>query len=281
MYKGISSFYGYPDGMKEKFAKIKEAGFTHIIMDAGKKYERQNGKLKDQVKEARRLGLKLSSLHSSYNEQHLHYFWEEGSEGEEIKKLLIKELKLCKKYDFSCLVIHFKGDLTEIGLNRIRDILKVCHKLKKPIAVENIDVEDMFFYINDNILDEYLKVCYDIGHHNVFCRDAKIIEKYHDRIACFHLHNNEGLNDLHTVKEIAKLPDVKYSKGHVDGERHYIDWDNFARLLAEYNIDIPLDYELINSITNTHDYDQKWMLETCFDEALYIEKKVEEYNKKI
>ena len=50
MYKGISFFFGYAIAPEERAKMIKEAGFTHVIANADKKWNFQNGPFKKQIK---------------------------------------------------------------------------------------------------------------------------------------------------------------------------------------------------------------------------------------
>ena len=83
-------------------------------------------------------------------------FFKNNKMGNRIEKTLKKEIKLAKKYGFTCLVVHLEGEPTEIGLIRFNRILKVCEKYNTPLAIENLCsdnnlhiVENLFKNINN------------------------------------------------------------------------------------------------------------------------------------
>ena len=81
MEKGISYFFGYKVGAKNLAKLIKYAGFDSVITSADKRFNKENGRISYQIKKLKKFGLKPSSLHFTYNASELHYFWEEGKEG--------------------------------------------------------------------------------------------------------------------------------------------------------------------------------------------------------
>lgn len=205
MDKGICLFIGFNGDIKTRVLKMKEVGFTHIMTSADKRFNKQNGTLKSQVKLFKEVGLKLSSLHSSYNKEELPEFFKDSKIGHKIEKQLIKEVKIAKKYGFKCLVVHIKGEGSLVGLERTKRILKVCEKFNMPIAIENLRAEKGFYYLMENIDHPYLKMCYDVGHNNVFEKDVNLVQKFKDKIICFHLHDNDGLADQHTLNELGSI----------------------------------------------------------------------------
>lgn len=251
MNKGISFYFGYKIEPKIRVKMIKEAGFDCVITSADKRFNKQNGKISKQVKLIKKAGLKLSSLHASYDDNELFNFFLNNKIGDRIEKNIIKDLKIAKKYGFSCVVVHLKEEYSEIGVERIKRILNVCEKLDVPIAVENIDYRSLFVKIFENIDNKYLKFCYDSGHNNFFDSEFDYLSKYGDKLMCVHLSDNDGTDDLHTLNKYGNIL-----------------WKNIAKGLAKSN-EVNLDYELIMRVKGK--CDAEGTLEECYNQACELE----------
>lgn len=231
MQKGISFYFGFEIDPEIRTKMIKDAGFDCVITNADKRFKDTNGSIRKQVRLFKKYGLKLSSLHMSYISQDLHYFWENGKMGDTLTKDLIKDVKIAKKYGFTCVVVHLFGEYSEIGKKRLLKVLKVCKKYNIPLAIENINCPQLFKKVFKEIDNEYLQFCYDSGHNNAFDKDFDYLSVYGDKLKALHLHDNMGDNDSHIIS--------KYGN---------IDWDKIAKKLA--NKDIILDYEMILNCSN-------------------------------
>ncbi|MBE7076835.1 MAG: sugar phosphate isomerase/epimerase [Clostridiales bacterium] len=255
MDKGICLFFGYHSPLKERLQKVKDIGFTTIMTSASKKYKKQNGSLKSQVKLIDQVGLKKSSLHASYYTPDLPNFFTDNKIGNKLEKQLIKEVKIAKKYGFKCLVVHLKGENTEVGLERLKRILKVCRKYDLPLALENISETKILEYIFDNINDEYLRFCWDAGHNLCFSKRKNYLKKYLDKVITLHLHDNDGTSDQHTLNQF--------------GIR---DWDDTAKLLSKVK-NISLDYELLMDVCPKNLTEDE-ALAMCYKNACELEKMI-------
>lgn len=227
MDKGISFYFGFESDIDERAKKLKEFGFSSVITCADKKFNYQNGSIRKQVKIFKKYNLKFSSLHMRYNADELHFMWEEGKIGERLKRNLIKDVKIASKYGFTCVVVHLKGNYSEIGEKRLRQVLSVCEKLNIPLAIENIECQQIFLDVFKNINHKMLKFCYDVGHNNVFDKNYDYFKNFGDKLITLHLNDNNGLRDEHTLT-------------HFSGN---IDWTYIAKGLSKYN-NLSLDYEV-------------------------------------
>lgn len=260
MNKGISLYFGFNFDYKERIKMIKEAGFDCIITNADKFFNKQNGSIRNQVKELKRNGLKPSSLHMRYKSQELKDFFKDTKLGDKLEKNLIKDVKCAHKYGFNCVVVHLDGEANEIGYNRLRRVLKLCKKLNVYLAIENVLWLDTFIKTFENIDDEYLRFCYDCGHNNCFDPEFDYLEKYGDKLICLHLHDNKGKDDEHTLN--------KYGN---------IDWDMLAKKLAKCN-EVNLDYEMI--LYTRENETPKEVLDECYKQACELEKMILNYRNK-
>lgn len=259
MIKGICEYFGVKAPMKERLNKIKEYGFDAIITSADKKFDKTNGPLKKRVNYAKKIGLQLSSLHSSYNEQSFNFFLD-NKIGNKVEKQLIKEVKKCCKYGFLCLVVHLYSNPSEIGLIRINRVLKVCEKYNVDLAVENIICPEVFNYVFENIQHKHLKMCYDSGHNNVFEKGREFFPEFNEKLVCLHLHDNFGEKDDH----------MPFNCG---GQ---IDINKVANDLAKTKIE-NLDFEVLchNKTLTTIDE----ILSKTIENAKYIENLIEKERK--
>lgn len=257
MNKGISFYWGFNENIEQKAKMLKNIGFDGVITSADKKFKNQNGSIKQQVKLFKQNNLKHSSLHMRYNSSQVFDIWKRGHKGRSFCKRLIKDIKIAKKYSFTCVVVHIKGEPNALGFKRLNKILSYCEKLNIPLALENINNQKCFVQIFNKINHKYLKFCYDIGHNNVFDPDFDYLEKYGDKLICLHLHDNRGKKDDHTLK--------KYGS---------IDWQTFAKKLKKINYNGNLDYEmLMNYRTNENIKD---VANEVFIEACELEKLINE-----
>lgn len=260
MYKGISFYFGYDSNYAERATLIKTAGFDSVIASADRKFNYQNGSISQQVKFFKKNDLKPSSLHMRYNKEDLPHFFKDDKIGKKLEKNIKKDLKLAKKYGFSCVVVHLNGEVSFEGVERFKRILKCAEKLQVPIAIENLRDLRPFEYILTNFKSEFVGFCYDAGHHNAYNKDVDLLEKYGDRLLCLHLHDNDGERDLHTFNKFGT-----------------IDWQMLAKKLAKTKIE-QLDYELLPK--EKHGFSMQEALQECSKQALALEKMILEERKK-
>ena len=226
MEKGIYFYFGFDIDPETRAKMIKKAGFDCVITSADKKLNSSNGNIRKQIRLFKKYDLKLSSLHMAYNTEDLHYFWEEGKMGDKMTKNLIKDVKIAKKYGFTCVVVHLFGEYSELGKNRLLKVLQVCEKYKIPLAIENIDCPPLFKRVFEKIDNKYMKFCYDSGHNNVYDKGFDYLNTYGDKLITLHLHDNMGDDDSHTISRYGN-----------------IDWNKIAESLKDK--DIILDYEML------------------------------------
>ena len=258
MRKGISFWFGYEIPTEERAKMIKKAGFDCVITSADKRFNKENGTIRKQVKMFKKYGLENSSLHMRYRTEELHYFWEDSKIGEKIKKNLIKDVNVAKKYGFTCVVVHLYGEYSKIGEGRLLEVLKVCEKVNIPLAIENIDDQKTFIETFKRIKHPLLKFCYDCGHNNVFDKDFDYFKDYGDKLITLHLHDNDGSQDQHTLKKLCNST---------------IDWNMIGNNLKNHK-SIILDYETFKK--NNSNITAEEYLNEVYSQAKKLEKFIEE-----
>ncbi len=265
MRKGISIYFGFKDenSHEERIKLIKEAGFDSIISNNDKKFKDQNGSLKSQIKNFKKYGIRPSSLHMSYNQKDLPEFFKDSKMAKKMERRLKHDVKLAKKYNFSCVVVHLNCNepSREVGFERIRRILKLCEKKNIPLAIENVEDPDTFKALFNEIEHPYLKMCYDSGHNNCIDPDFDYLTNYTDKIICLHLHDNAGKNDDHTLN--------KYGT---------INWDEVASKLAKVPNELVLDYELL--LCKRGNETREEVLNETFAQACQLEEMINKYKNK-
>ena len=256
---GIRFYFGFASDPNKRIQKIKDYGFDAIITSPDKKYNKQNTSIKNQVKLAKENGLKLSSMHSTYKNELLPYFWQPGLKGWLIKRKLIKEARFAKKLGFACMVVHLDGKFSNLGKNRLLQVLAVAKKIDLPLAIENLTNEDLLIDVFKNIEHPYLKLCFDAGHNNCFTPNLDVLSMFGKHLVAVHLHDNLGKTDDHTLNLFGN-----------------IDWDAVAKKLANCP-PVSLDYEL--AMYNDHDITEDECLEICIKQGKDLEFLIEKYRR--
>lgn len=275
MKKGITSYFGYHQPMEENIKQIKKAGFDRVMCATDPKYEKFNGTLESQVELIKKYGLELASLHARYDEDIAEEFWNEGEVGEKITEDFIEDIKLCNKFNFTCLVMHIYGKPSTIGDKRFERLIAEAKKYNVILAVENLIDLTPFYHLLTKYTDDNVKVCLDIGHINCFSRGDDIYKTFGNRIITTHLHDNDGLRDLHTTTLLAKSnPTPKYPDAELyQHDIQFVNWNDFIDCFVKNNLDLCLDYELNNSI-QCQNIPSTTMLNQCFKEACELEQKI-------
>lgn len=282
MNKGICFHFGYVYenlDIEQQVKDIKNAGFDCVIDTADPAFKHENGANKKRFKLFKKYGLKLSSLHMRYNKDELPYFWQQGKVGNKLEKNLIKDVKIAHKYDFTCVVVHVRGEWSEVGANRLKNVLKYCEKYNVPLALENLNhngklLDKIFKTIKSN----YLKFCYDVGHNHAFDPEVDYLTKYKNKLITLHLHDNLG-KDV----PVEKYKKIGYEKLNPDmhtlNKYGNIDWDEIASKLAKIKQPLNLDYEVMMCYRKNETPQE--VLKEVYKQACKLEKLIEGYKKRV
>jgi len=181
----------------EKADLIKEAGFDGVFLF-------YVDRIDEVVKIVRDRDLEIETIHLPFiNCNHL---WLDTDEGREYVELTKKGILAASRNKIKTVVFHISSKnnppaYNELGLARLREILDLCEKLDVNFALENLRRLDYLDYIYANLKSDKLKFCFDSGHANAFTQNLLTFEyeKYQDKLVCVHLHDNDGVNDLHLI----------------------------------------------------------------------------------
>lgn len=128
----------------------------------------------------------------------------------------------------------------EQNLSFYKRLIPYAESTGVKIAIENIhgyltaDAESLLELL-DLLDNEVFTICFDVGHARIAGQDpAEMIRKLGNRIGCTHVHDNDGVNDLHT------LP---FAYGGV------IDWESVMKAFAEAGYTGNLNYEAARSVS--------------------------------
>ena len=242
MYKnyklGTSYYFGFVKDFENRMNLIKKNDFDSILISTDERYYDENGSPLKIAKLAKKYGIDIEQVHSSYYGMTQESIWFEGNGGRNYIKSLKRDVDICHDCHSTKLVVHVSDDptishVTKVGIRRLKDLTEYAEKKNVKIAIENIYSCNLICEILDKISNKNLGVCFDVGHAHTFFDIGRnddnfiLLEKYKDRILCFHIHDNDGLSDEHkTVGEGT------------------IDWNRFASLIE--GLDVTLTSEAMN-----------------------------------
>ena len=287
MNKGICFYFGYVyEDLDKQVRDIKQAGFDCVMTNPDPAMNKENGTIRKQVKLFKKYGIKLSSLHSRYKRVELPHFFKDDKIGKKLERNLIKDVKIAHKFGFTCVVVHMKGEFSQIGLDRIKRVLKVCEKLNVPLALENLSnngkvLEQIF----KNVQSDYLKFCWDVGHNNAFTPDIDFASIYKDKLIALHLHDNLGAYvDDETYKELGYKNIYPEGEGrtynpdmHTLNKYGNINWKEVAKRLAKVENELNLDYEVM--MIYRKDETPEEVLNEVYKQACELEKLIKNAKK--
>lgn len=253
---GINSNCECGSNIAEICENVKKAGFNNIMIAF------KVGGEENVILEAKKQGLNIPYVH--LNNRFADDLWAKGESNKEYVEDVIRQVKLCAKYDIHIAVLHGTiGGASDLALppsqhaiDCMNEILKAAEENNVKIALENLDGPNFehFTFLLDNIKSNWLGLCYDAGHHNLYRPDFDILEKYGDRILAIHLHDN--------------LMDWEYGY-------------DFTRDLHMLPLDGKIDYEKVCKKLAKTNYDNVIMLElhknSCGEPRLYDNMPIDKY----
>lgn len=257
MKKSVNLYFTKNVDTKLKLRTIKLIGYDEFFTGINCSNETLN--LVEQVKYAKTLGLNCTMIHCEYDESILHNFWLDNEIGETIFNDYLNQLKNCKNLTKN-FVVHLNNSkdcpITKIGLTRINKLLNECKKIDVNLCIENLYSNKEIPYIFNNIKHEKLKICFDSGHRNFLTPNFDVLKEYGQYVSCLHLHDNDGIKDLHNYC--------------LSGT---INWNNFAKEMTNHK-DLVLSSEIKY---NENNYEKT--LKMSYDALKIVDNKIEEFSK--
>jgi L-ribulose-5-phosphate 3-epimerase len=198
----IFSWFGYPIEINERFRLIKQAGFDGVLLWWGDENIDTDGKKEKQPELALRNGLFIENVHLPFSG--VNNLWLDNITGDEYEKQIIASIKQCAGFQIPTVVMHLtRGDnpplLCKTGLNRMKRIVDIAESSGVNVALENLKKPEYVDYIFQEITSSKLGFCYDSGHNNCFTPQRDFLTQYGDKLFALHLHDNDGIDDLHML----------------------------------------------------------------------------------
>ena len=204
---GIFSWYGIPQTFELRMKAIKKAGFesTSMWIDDDGKWELNPDTIPKIIRDN---GLFLEYAHAPYSR--INKLWDQYKSCD-MEKELKANIDYCHEHSVPILVIHLTKGFTvreanDYGIGAIRRILEYAKDRNVLIAAENTKQNSVLEAVFDAVDDATLGLCFDTSHDNLYGDPAfRIMEKYHDRIFCFHISDNDGKADDHWIPNQGKI----------------------------------------------------------------------------
>ena len=187
------------DNYKQIINSIKEANFKNVCIE----WYNDNLKLQEDILNyVRKVGLNIIFAHLGY--QRPQVIWNEGLTGDIEIERYMNDITTCKNKGIDLVIMHptfqyEKQELSELGINRIKRLIKHAESIGVKVAYENVELGGYLEYIVENINSNNIGICFDAGHCHLFY-DGKIdVNKFKNKVFSIHLHDNFKINDDHNL----------------------------------------------------------------------------------
>lgn len=198
MKYAIVDYFGFGMSPAERMSAVKRAGFDGVMLWWAGDFDPDYKEFPDY---ARRAGLYVENAHAPFESADL--IWEDSLGGQTYTDRLLTCIDECADRGVPTLVVHpdrhnRPTDLT-IGIDRLRRLADRAEQREVNIAIENMRNPAILEPIFHSITSPRVGFCYDIGHNNAWSKDLSLPDKHGDRLMALHLHDNDGVNDSHTL----------------------------------------------------------------------------------
>ena len=212
----------------ETIDAIKNSGFKNVFIEW---YNREwETPQEEQLRYTKEKSLNIIFAHLGY--QNINDLWIEEETG--IVDRYKNDIKVCHENGIPMVVMHLTSKTEapmygENGLKRIKEICDYAKSLGVKVAFENTKIKGYLDYVIENIDNDNVGVCFDIGHCHAHFNDEFNFDLFKNRIFAIHLHDNDQSDDLHLLpfdgtinweESIKKLKEANY-KGPITLEIHH------------------------------------------------------------
>lgn len=240
----IFSWFGYPIEINERFRMIKQAGFDGVLLWWGDENIDTDGEKEKQPELALENGLFIENVHLPFSG--INDLWLDNINGDEYEMRIVSGIKQCTNFKIPTVVMHLTRGynpppICKIGLDRIRKMVDIAENLNVNIALENLRKPEYMDYIFKELPSSKLGFCYDSGHNNCFTPQRDFLQQYGDKLFALHLHDNDGIDDLHMIpfdgninwNKIKDQIDNTYYNGAISLEVEHGRHEKYKSLSAE------------------------------------------------
>jgi sugar phosphate isomerase/epimerase len=227
----MTTIYKESQGSPEPYLQaIAAAGFTHIHWSHHWSTDflysmPEVAQIKRWLKD---YALQVLDMHASAGREKR---WDSSREYRRLAgvELVRNRLELAASLGAGAIVLHAYPDQSyEFQRRSLAELEPYARLLGVRIALENLfegNLERLAQLFNE-FSPDFLAFCYDTGHGNMLQGSMDFLERWNDRLAAVHIHDNDGTADQHRLPFTAS-----------------VDWARFARLVAESAYHLPLNLE--------------------------------------
>ena len=209
-----TNYLGSTGDVAAKLGRIAAAGFTHVLWGehAWHDYMYTDAEIEYAAKCLERAGLRVSDLHAPIGKDQC---WGSAVEHQRLAGIeaVKNRLRMAAAIGCDVVVLHTPEepaaaertvywDRQKRTLDALRETSAAC---RVRLALENVmpgnfDTLDGFLALGG---PEFLGICYDSGHGNAAAGPRgwalERLERIKDRLVDMHLHDNDGVGDLHAL----------------------------------------------------------------------------------
>ena len=191
---GIYAYCGFDVTAEERFAKIKEAGFTKVGVWCHNDFNTNSGISEyEQYKFVREQGLAVSYAHAptKYAPYLMNKYYG-AKEAVKNHKIYIKD---AREQGVNIVVAHLP-EVTTAVIDNVAEIAEFAEGQGAKFAVENLSGDRPFDELFQAVKNVYF--CYDTCHALMFGDvNGAMAERYMDRLVATHLSDGDGEKDCH------------------------------------------------------------------------------------
>lgn len=199
IYSGVTTAYPIED----RIAAIRAVGFDAVCLDFEAELVRTETSWDNQVRLAEKYGLPIENVHLTG--AGMTAVWSDDAAGDRVIDRLITELGDMASLGIRVGIAHVTwghdrpdGKFAR-GLSRYLRAAEAAEKYGVYLALENSVYPEYVRYLLDHIDSAHIGFCWDSGHENAFSHGENYLASYADRLLAMHLHDNDGIHDLHSM----------------------------------------------------------------------------------
>ena len=256
---GIFSWYGFRSPLAERLERIRAAGFYSTMLWWGDEPAFSEHSPQEVVELARGCGLVIENIHVPFDRTN--DLW---SSDRDIRESTVGRhktwIRQASDHGIPIMVMHAsRGTNVAVanagGILAVESLVREAEKRNVVVALENTSAVYLLESVLASIDSANLRVCYDTSHGQLSGGHGfNLMSELGDRISCFHISDNDGLEDRHW----------NIGEG-------VIDWDGFAEAFPEAYSGA-LSVEVLPKDTDT---DESAFLAGAFDRLLGLAEKIE------
>lgn len=188
-------------GFKDRLDIYKKCGFKEVSLYLDSSYQTNNENYIDIINYAREIGLQILQVHIDWKISNLIC----DNDTNEYFEYISKKLTEAKNLGIKFVVAHSSQSnnppiISSKQLEKFKTTISQFENQNIYLCLETVRNNDNLDKILELNLDT-VKVCYDLGHAHCYGDEKDMYEKYKDKIACSHLHNNYGKDEHKPLNE--------------------------------------------------------------------------------